>query len=63
MNRDDVWEYDPTCWDDDEAAAYDRAALAHQKAQALEDRTTGQQLDPMPTFDEWTSTGGDDAEC
>lgn len=61
-----VHDLDPTCSSEEDfpvERAYARATLAHQQRQALEDRTTGQQLDPMPTFDEWTSTGGDDAEC
>ena len=58
------YELDPTCADDfPDERAYDLAAKRHAKADAFEQRETGGRLDPMPTFDEWTSTGGDDAEC
>jgi hypothetical protein len=30
--------------------AYDAAVKRHAKAQALEDRDTGEQLDPLPEF-------------
>ena len=46
----DVYEWDPTCWDDDrdelsDEAAYDRALRRYAKAQAIEDRDTGMTLD------------------
>lgn len=34
--------------------AYHRAYLAHARAQALEDRDTGMQLDPFPSWEDAT---------
>lgn len=40
--------------------AYDRMQRAHARAQALEDRDTGMQLDPLPPFDVWAYATQDD---
>lgn len=61
-----VHDLDPTFHretdDFPDEAAYVRAERKHEKAQALEDRTTGQPLEPFPTFAEFIG-GADDAEC
>ena len=59
-----VHDFDPTCHDDrDDFAderAYDLAAKRHAKADAAEMQATGGRLDPMPTFAEFI--GGVDDE-
>jgi len=60
-----VYDLDPTCYDDrddDDAAerAYDRAVIAHRRADAAEYRETGTHIDPMPTFAEFIGGVDDD---
>jgi hypothetical protein len=62
-----VYDLDPTCYDDrdddrDYAAerAYDRAVIAHRRADAAEYRETGTHIDPMPTFAEFIGGVDDD---
>ena len=46
----------PPDLDDNDRAderAYTEAVRRHSWAQGLEDRDTGYQLDPLPSFDDW----------
>ena len=42
--------------------AYDRAQRRHAQRQASEDRDTGEQLEPMPAFEEWIGGHDDDGD-
>lgn len=58
---------DELIYDDDPDSraerAYDLAVLRHAKAQRAEDRDTGFQLEPMPSFDDWISPREEDDDA